>query len=278
MKRHLWLLLSGVCVAGCMASNALQYDAMSETNLYRIAKIRKGMSEKQVLQVMHKPYDYQTYEVAGDVYDIWFYVTRTTGLDQTRMVPQNLTPLTFKNGILVGTGYYWYYYAMNGQAAEVAKENPTPQPKTQQEEDQEFEKLLKTYPEQKPPVQQTSSCGEVAKARAPGTPLAATPSSLSRIQLGMTESEVTSILEPPSNYETYYINRDVYDIWFYEIISPANEPQTVPLTFKNGVLVGMTNKFYEKVKQKSGQESINGYTEEAEQGEEEESDQNFNYW
>ena len=95
MKSY-WLILSSMCVASCVTNNGLQYEAVSSTNLYHIARVQKGMGEKQVLQIMHKPYQYESFEVCGDIYDVWFYVTKTTGLDQSRMVPQNLTPLTFK--------------------------------------------------------------------------------------------------------------------------------------------------------------------------------------
>lgn len=155
-SKGIWLIAIGV-IAGCMASNGLQYEAASETNLYHIAKLRKGMNEKQVLQIMHKPYSYESFQVDDDVYDVWFYVTRTTGLDQTRMVPQNLTPLTFKNGVLVGTEYYWYYYAMKEEAAERAVHLPTPAPETKKPsiEDKEFEEVLKKTQQQAKPANQS---------------------------------------------------------------------------------------------------------------------------
>src|SRR5262245_55526438 len=104
------VILSAVCLTGCVSNTALQYDAVSTTNLYHLAKIRKGMNEAQVLQVMRQPYEYETFELDEDIYDVWFYVTNPTVLGQSRMVAQNLTPLSFKNGILVGTGYDYYYF------------------------------------------------------------------------------------------------------------------------------------------------------------------------
>lgn len=94
MKPYAYLLSLGL--AGCMANNCLEYDSVAQNNLYHVARTRKGMTEREVLAIMHKPYSYESFEVGDDVYDVWFYVTRTTGLGQTRMVPQNLTPLTFK--------------------------------------------------------------------------------------------------------------------------------------------------------------------------------------
>ena len=128
-----------------MASNALTYDSQATINQSHLARVRKGMSEKQVLQIMRKPYSYETFQVEDDVYDVWFYVTKPTGLDQTRMVAQNLTPLTFKNGILVGNGYTWYYYAMKAESMELEPQKPIPieHHKKSTTEDEAFEKVLR---------------------------------------------------------------------------------------------------------------------------------------
>ena len=277
-----WLVFSSIFLGGCLASNGLQYMAEADTNAYHIARVRKGMDQRRVLCIMHKPYSYESYTFDDDVYDVWFYVTRPTGLDQTRMVPQNLTPLTFKNGILVGTGYSWYYYAMNGEAAEHASDNPPPEkPKTQDEEDAEFEKTLNNYAKkptnQKAPTVPAKPSPEVTantnrrsflKPWKKPTPLAAsTPKTFSKVQLGMTETEVTHKIGSASNFETFTIKDDVYDIWFYD---------NAPLTFKNGILIGKTSDDYKRIK--DSQDSVNGYNREAERMEEDESEQNFNFW
>lgn len=133
-------------------------------NQYRLARVRKGMGQKQVLQVMHKPYKYETFEIEEDVYDVWFYVTRTTVLDQSRMVPQNLTPLTFKNGILVGTGYTYYYYLVKAEAHELNPNELPDKPKIEKnkstQEDKEFEKTLRntsTKPSEETPEEKEES-------------------------------------------------------------------------------------------------------------------------
>lgn len=346
-----WALLLGLSLAGCMASNSLQYDAMAETNQYHIARVRKGMSQKQVLYIMHKPYSYESFESGDDIYDVWFYVTRTTGLDQTRMVPQNLTPLTFKNGVLVGTGYSWYYYAMREQTLAAAAENPPPEkPKSTETEDLEFEKALKTFPEKPAAPSQTPTTAiprsdsdqwlqlglsEMQVLNAMGEPmdyqtfemagdiydiwfyetlpktngtslmpqnltplvfknaflfsmkeadyfrikeisdrevvLASRAGTKSRIQVGMSETEVINMLGSPSRYETYQLNSDVYDVWFYS-------GDKAPLIFKNSLLVGMTLEYYNGIKDAASKEQINGYDREEERMEEDESEQNFNYW
>lgn len=119
-----WFILSGLCITGCMSNKGLETDAVSENNRYRLSRVRKGMYEAQVLSVMKQPYQYETFNLGEDVYDVWFYVTNPTVLGQSRMVAQNLTPLSFKNGILVGTGYDYYYYITREMAKQRAAETP----------------------------------------------------------------------------------------------------------------------------------------------------------
>lgn len=240
------LIVSTLCLAGCMASNSLQYSAAADTNLYHIAKVRKGMSEREVLRIMHKPYSYESFQVDDEIYDVWFYVTQTTGLDQTRMVPQNLTPLTFKNGILVGTGYYWYYYAMKAQADETAINTPQPpKKKTQDEEDKAFEDALKGYPK-KPAVVPAKAPKKTTYAQPP------VQSCEARLNpaIGMSEGEVGTLMGEPARTRSFEISGDFYDVWFYETIpnktgKPSIIPQKAkPYIFKNALLVSMSEDEY----------------------------------
>lgn len=272
------LLLSCLC-SGCIGNQGLRSEAASETNASRLIHVEKGMSQSQVFAVMRNPYSYETFHVGDDVYDIWFYVTRAAGLGQTRMVPQNLTPLTFKNGVLVGTGYNWYHYAMN----EEVKQNRAPEEPLHRddEENKEIENALKPLSSQAEPIaqtptaQQSSPSGPVRFMKPWKPVLGAKKIEVSKIQIGMTEAEVTRMLGTPARMETYRIRDDLYEIWFYEI---ATSKKQMPLTFKNGVLVNKTPEFYQQIKNGASKEAINGYDREAEDMEQQESDQNFNYW
>ncbi len=244
--RRSCLIVSTLCLAGCMASNSLEYSAAAETNLYHIARVRKGMSEREVLRIMHKPYSYESFQVDDEIYDVWFYVTQTTGLGQTRMVPQNLTPLTFKNGVLVGTGYYWYYYAMKAQAEETAINNPPPpKKKTQDEEDKEFEDALKSFPKQ-PAVQPAKAPKKTTYGERPLQPCE------SRLDpsIGMSEGEVGQLMGDPARTRSFEISGDFYDVWFYETVpnktgKPSIIPQKAkPYIFKNALLVSMSEDEY----------------------------------
>lgn len=265
MKRYL-LPIIGIFVVGCMASNGLQYEAMSETNQYHLARVRKGMSQRQVLYIMHKPYSYESFEAEDDIYDVWFYVTRATGLDQTRMVPQNLTPLTFKNGILVGTGYSWYYYAMKEQAGEVAAQKiPVEKQQTHESEDKTFEKTLRSIPvENKTPTDKKGSkeeklppnvhviskteinyvpealsgcavCDDVVISPSCQSPCGLCPEKpcgpdrFSVLSRGMTESQVFGVFGEPIEHKTFELCHDTYDVWFYDTIpSKTGRKSIVP--------------------------------------------------
>lgn len=105
------------CLSGCIANNTLADAAISETNVNRLSRVSLRMNQEEVLQIMHAPYDRESYRVGEDRYDIWFYVTTVTVLDQSRMVPKNLTPLTFRNRQLVGVGYDYYHWVQRKDKA-----------------------------------------------------------------------------------------------------------------------------------------------------------------
>ncbi len=98
------------CLSGCIANNTLADAAISETNVNRLSRVSLRMNQEEVLQIMHAPYERESYRVGEDRYDIWFYITTVTVLGQSRMVPKNLTPLTFRNRQLVGVGYDYYHW------------------------------------------------------------------------------------------------------------------------------------------------------------------------
>lgn len=113
-----WIVPFLILLSGCISSRnmSLSTEAWSEDNTNNLSRIYVGMSEEQVLKIMRHPYSQRTFKHNGDVYDVWFYVTRMTAMDQSRMVPQNLTPLTFKNGVLIGWGFSHYNYLLKQEA------------------------------------------------------------------------------------------------------------------------------------------------------------------
>ncbi|MBU6382929.1 MAG: DUF3192 domain-containing protein [Verrucomicrobia bacterium] len=264
-------MISAIFAGGCLASNALQYEAMSETNQYRLMRIREGMSEREVLQIMRAPYNYETFDVEGDIYDIWFYVTRTTVLDQTRMVPQNLTPLAFRNGILVGRGYQWYYYALNAQGCmPMQEESEEPHADQNTNLEHSLESIEKTEPK-KEPQKLPPNVHIIGKQweREHAAIASATVKALSDVRLGMNQSQVKNKLGRADHQETFRGKDNVYDVWFYQVGNT-----NVPLTFQNGILVGKTEQMYNKIKAKC----TDCYDREGERLEQDASDQNFNYW
>jgi outer membrane protein assembly factor BamE (lipoprotein component of BamABCDE complex) len=324
MKSY-WLVLSAVCVAGCVSNSGLQYDTVSTTNLYHMARIRKGMNETQVLQVMRQPYDYETFELEEDVYDVWFYVTNPTVLGQSRMVAQNLTPLSFKNGILVGTGYDYYYFIIREEAKQRAAAMPpapaptppvqpraVPAPQTavpqtakppvqnakpDQPENTELENSLQkaVKPTTPTPTQQRGDLQNTPKPTAPilsssmAPPISTgTMSSLFAardhifdvVQTGMYEMQVQDILGEPADSETLQLGTDIYTIWFYDMPAKRKKGATtrIPLTFKNGILVGKTTDYYNGIKESASHDQMGNFGQEGQRTQEQESEQNFDYW
>jgi len=96
---------------------------VSERNIDNLARLNLGMSKAQVLRIMPNPFEYETLQLFDEKFDVLFYVTNPTVLGQTRMVPFNLTPLIFKNKILVAVGYGYYNY-LKDKIVESKKEAP----------------------------------------------------------------------------------------------------------------------------------------------------------
>lgn len=147
-----WLSL--LLLTGCMANNGLGSAAMSEDNIWNLSRLCIGMNESQVLHVMNHPYMKRSFENQGDVYQVWFYVTRPVGLDQSRLVRQNLTPLTFENGVLLGWGFDFYHQVIRKIEKPITPEKAAPSQK--QGEDKSLEKAIEglqnTQDSQKPAI------------------------------------------------------------------------------------------------------------------------------
>ncbi|HSX10597.1 MAG TPA: hypothetical protein VLF94_02635 [Chlamydiales bacterium] len=299
-----WLIVSGVCLAGCVSNTGLQTDAVSETNRYRLSRVRKGMYEAQVLSVMRQPYNYETFQIGEDVYDVWFYVTNPTVLGQSRMVAQNLTPLSFKNGILVGTGYDYYYFITREMAKQRAAEAPpkevippvqprAPKPTTAapskaepEVENKGLEKSLQKAVE--PTPTQGPNPGNLQPSPQPTAPIisnAEPPAKrrrlfplgakqpISQVRKGMSEDEVQGIMGAPVDTQTFELGEDIYNVWFY-----GSGKKRTPLTFKNGKLAGMTNDYYNGIKQAASHDQIEGYDKKGERMQQDETEQDFDYW
>ncbi len=115
---------------GCMPNNCLSDADIAEVNVFHISRLERGMNQVQVLKIMRHPYSDQIFILDDDTYDVWFYVTSRRVLGQSRMTPLNMTPLAFKNGILIGWGNAYYNFIKKRQAEiEKALRPPPPPPK-----------------------------------------------------------------------------------------------------------------------------------------------------
>lgn len=85
---------------------------------------------------------------------------------------------------------------------------------------------------------------------------------LTRISVGMDEATVMQIMHPPHSEETYTLEKDQYDVWFY-VTNPTVLGQTrlvhfnlTPLTFKNDHLASVGWDYYKWVKKQVAQAPV----------------------
>lgn len=110
---------------GCLSNNTLGTESMAQINVPHLQELHIGMSEEQVFQIMRAPSETDRIVLDDDCYDVWFYVTRATGLDQSRFSSRNLTPVIFKNGVFVAIGHD--YYKKIVLRSKESPQKPTPQ-------------------------------------------------------------------------------------------------------------------------------------------------------
>jgi outer membrane protein assembly factor BamE (lipoprotein component of BamABCDE complex) len=96
---------------------------VSEQNNYNLSQVRVGMSQQQVASMMGRPYKTEIYETKETTYDIWFYITKKMNFGQTHVLPRNLTPLVFQQGILQGWGRDYYRHVTEEPRYQIQKEH-----------------------------------------------------------------------------------------------------------------------------------------------------------
>ncbi len=132
-------------LTGCMSNDTLGTMSMSQDNIWNLTRLCIGMEESQVLQIMHHPYKKTTINHEGEVYNIWFYVTKPSALDQSRLLRPNLTPLTFQNGVLQGWGFDYYHFVLRNI-------DESPRKEEKRDDHKSLQKVIEGIEEQKVPV------------------------------------------------------------------------------------------------------------------------------
>jgi len=96
----------------------------AEENRYRLSWIKVGMSKSSVYNKVGCPQRTEKVDINGVNYEIWYYLTKRYALGQTRLLPQNTTPLIFRKNKLIGWGREYYNYLLNvDNEREVRKSN-----------------------------------------------------------------------------------------------------------------------------------------------------------
>jgi len=132
--------LSLLLLTGCMTNNSLGAATMAQDNVTGLSRVSVGMTEGEVSKIMPHLHRKKTIEHEGDTYQVWFYVTAPSTLSQSRLLRQNLTPLTFENGILKGWGYEYYEHTLRKiEVKRPALEKPAP---PEPREDRSLQRVL----------------------------------------------------------------------------------------------------------------------------------------
>lgn len=173
-------------LSGCLSNNGLDTMSMAVNNISNLSRISVGMNETEVLQIMHKPYSRETIQYEDDSFEFWFYVTRPTGLDQGRLMQQNLTPLAFKNGVLIGWGFNYYNHLVRQEKIQENQKKKTPV----QEEDVDLEKALEVPASKK---------GTSPTPKSPTQPPSQTPAQQKPASQPPTQQKPTSKENPPAS-------------------------------------------------------------------------------
>ncbi len=169
MKRlGFFLLASGLFWTGCIGNDSLGTATTAQRNIENLARISIGMTSDQVFQIMRQPYRSEVFELDDNRYEVWFYVTSITLMEQKKLTHTNLTPLTFKNGVLQGKGYTHYQALLTQEEAKTKAED-----ESDSRRDKNIEKALQPPPGPAKPVKPIPAPPEPA----PKTPAKQKPKS-----------------------------------------------------------------------------------------------------
>lgn len=96
-----------IFLAGC-AGSPLQTSVEAEKNRMQIGDVRLGMNQAFVRNIMGPAYKKEIRTINAREYEVWYYLTKGTLLDQSRYLDENFTPFIFSENALVGWG--WKYF------------------------------------------------------------------------------------------------------------------------------------------------------------------------
>lgn len=132
------LILSTLILGGCLSNNVLMSSSTAQQNVERIGQLHIGMTQEEVYQIMRYPTSEDQVTTEEGCYDVWFYITKSSVLDQNRLVARNLTPLIFKDGVFIGMGNEYYNRLVRKTKAPVL----APSKEEREKENIELEKNL----------------------------------------------------------------------------------------------------------------------------------------
>lgn len=85
----------------------------ADSNLVKIPLIKENMTKGDIRQIIGNPDKIENKMANGKKYLIWSYITKETTLGQRELLDENLTPIVFFNGRVIGKGRKFYNYLFN---------------------------------------------------------------------------------------------------------------------------------------------------------------------
>lgn len=121
----MWKYLSLLILTACSVS-PLMTGIEAEANRYYFSQIYKGMTMKEVYHLMGRPFWWEIVDTEDGCYEVWYYIIERTDMTQQKVQNRNLKPLFFKDEVLQGWGYSYYFRMKDRIKARKPQVGPPP--------------------------------------------------------------------------------------------------------------------------------------------------------
>lgn len=178
-----YLILALFLITSACAFNPLRRSVEAENKKIEMFNLKRGMDQNDVKMALGCPHKTETINYDNQLYVVWYFITKGPYLYQTRLINENLSPVVFKDGVLVGWGWNFYNYLFDVNNAKQRKkifeknkytddrdewapnEHKIISPyKKSDQEDKPIEKILEAPPSlPAKPIEQTKEDKEIKK-------------------------------------------------------------------------------------------------------------------
>jgi len=152
MMTRAFIISTTLILGGCLSNHVLTSNSAAIQNVERLNQLQIGMTKDEVYQIMRYPATEDEIVTDDGSYDVWFYITKASILDQSQLVARNLTPLIFKDGVFIAIGRNYYNQLLQKSKQPVLSNEPpsAPEPMKENRENVPLEKILTPSPNNQP--------------------------------------------------------------------------------------------------------------------------------